>query len=164
MTEMKIIKFKNYLPKTRQANNKEFEKVDFYEVLFTSLTSYQRIEKQDLEKGDICLNFDVWREPYRVGDSMVSEMFMEIILGRVEHSEPLTLSEAICLNTYQDSIRYTKNSLTWSRGSRLSSQPIKIDHDLFPELKETLDTQKWVKDVSYKKEHIVALVKRLTDY
>ena len=165
MTIMEKIEPKSSLPEIREINDEEFEKASFYETLFNNLMAWNKTETKELKKGDICLHFDVWREPYRVGGSEVYETFMELILGKVENSEPLTLSEAICLNTYQDSIRYTTASFTWSRGSISSpSEVILFDNELFQRLKKILNLKTWTKDVSYKKEHVATLVKNLENY
>jgi len=118
-----------------------------------------------LKRGDVCLYFDVWREPYKIGNRKVSETFMEIIIGYIEKSKPLTFSEAICLNTYQDSLSYSKGSLTWSRGSIVSPHKLMlVDHGLFERLKMVLHTKRWIKDVSYDRKHITTFVRRLENY
>jgi NAD(P)H-flavin reductase len=146
-------------------NEKDFERGGFYKALFDILIDRKGVETKDLKKGEICLYFDVWREPYRIGDKKVSETFMEVIIGRVENSEPLTLSEAICLNTYQDSVSCSRGSFTWSRGSMISPHElISVDREAFQKLKEELDTKDWTEDISYNKKHVAAFVCNLESY
>ncbi|MCW3977983.1 MAG: sulfide/dihydroorotate dehydrogenase-like FAD/NAD-binding protein [Candidatus Bathyarchaeota archaeon] len=143
----------------------DFESAGYYETLFGNLINHEATETKDLKKGDICLHFDAWREPYRVGNEKLSETFMEVIIGRVESSEPLTLSEAICLNTYQDSVSYSRGSFTWSRGSVFSPHElVRVDHELFQRLKASLNTSGWTGDVSYDKKHVATVVRNMKDY
>ena len=148
-----------------EKQEKSFESAGFYGTLFNNLINHEEIETKDLKKGDICLYFDVWREPYRIGDDKVSETFMEVIIGKVENSAPLTFSEAICLNTYQDSVSYSGGIFTWSRGSMFSPhQLIPVDHEVFQKLKEALNTKNWTENVSYNKRHVAAFVRNLESY
>jgi len=157
-----------FLPNTSWSEGKlteDFESARFYETLFSMLINRKGIEIKNLKRGDVCLYFDVWREPYKVGNRKVSETFMEVIIGYIEKSKPLTFSEAICLNTYQDSLSYSKGSLTWSRGSIISPHELMlVDHGLFEKLKMVLHTKKWTKDVSYDRKHIATFVRRLENY
>jgi len=144
---------------------KGFGSAGFYETLFNNLINHGGIETKDLKKGDICLYFDVWREPYKVDDEKVSETFMEVIVGKVENSEPLTLSETMCLNTYQDSVNYSRGIFTWSRGSVISPHElIPVDHELFQKLKEAMNVEDWTANVSYNKGHVAAFVRNLESY
>jgi NAD(P)H-flavin reductase len=146
-------------------NEKDFERAGFYKTLFDILIGRKGVETKDLKKGDICLYFDVWREPYRIGDKKVSETFMEVIIGRVENSAPLTLSEAICMNTYQNSVSCSKGSFTWSRGSMISPHElISVDREAFQKLNEELNTKDWTEDISYNKKHVAAFVCNLESY
>ena len=148
-----------------EKEGKSFESARFYETLFNSLINHEGIETKDLKKGDIYLFFDAWREPYRVDDKKVSETFMEVIIGKVENSAPLTLSETICLNTYQESVTYCRGISTWSRGSMFSPHElIPVNHEIFQNLKEALNTQDWTEDVSYNKKHAAAFVRNLESY
>jgi len=153
--------------KARAIGEKEekFESAGYYETLFSNLINHEAIETKDLKKGDICLHFEAWREPYMVGDEKMSETFMEVIIGKVESSEPLTLSEAICLNTYQDSVSYSRGCFTWSRGSVFSPHElVRVDHELFQRLKDSLNTKGWIEDVSYDKKHIAIVVSNMKNY
>jgi len=152
------------MPQTERFK-KGFGSAGFYETLFNNLINHGGIETKDLKKGDICLYFDVWREPYKVDDEKVSETFMEVIIGKVENSAPLTLSEAISLDTYQDRLTYSNGRLTWSRGSVISPHElIPVDHELFHRLKIMLKTKKWIEDVSHNKKHITTFVRSLENY
>ncbi|MDH5595698.1 MAG: hypothetical protein OEY40_03165, partial [Candidatus Bathyarchaeota archaeon] len=66
----------------------DFESARFYETLFSMLINRKGIEIKNLKRGDVCLYFDVWREPYKVGNRKVSETFMEVIIGYIEKSKP----------------------------------------------------------------------------
>jgi ferredoxin--NADP+ reductase len=157
-----LLNEKTHVMEKKQEN---FESVAFYETLFNNLITHEGTQTKDLKKDDICLHVDVWREPYRVGDEKTSETFMEVIIGKVENPEPLTLSETICLNTFNDSISYSKGSFTWSRGSMTSPREfILIDEETFQKLKRTLNPEGWTEDISYKKRHITAFVQNVENY
>ena len=168
MTRTERFETESSLPgkvRIEKEEEKDFESAGFYETLLSNLINHKATETKDLKKGDICLHFDAWREPYMVGDEKMSETFMEVIIGKVESSEPLTLSEAICLNTYQDSVSYSRGSFTWSRGSMFSPHElILVDHELFQRLKDSLNTNGWTKDVSYNEKHIATFVRNIENY
>jgi len=131
-----------------------FQSSAFYETLFNNLINHEGTQIKHLKGGDICLYLDVWREPYKVGDENKFETFMEVIVAKVENSEPLTLSETMCLNTFNDSVSYSKGSFTWSRGSMTSPRElILIDEKIFQKLRKALDVEVWTKDISYEKRH-----------
>jgi len=90
---------------------------------------------------------------------------MEVIIGKVENPEPLTLSEAISLDTYQDKLTYSAGKLTWSVGSKVSpSELIPVNHELFQRIKIKLKPRKWEKNVSYNRRHVTTFVRNLENY
>ena len=157
-----ILNEKTHVMEKTQEN---FESVAFYETLFNNLFTHEGTQAKYLKKGDICLHVDVWREPYRVGDEEKVETFMEVIVGKVENPEPLTLSETICLSTFNSSVNYSKESFTWLRGSMSSPQElILINEKIFQKLRKALNVEEWTEDMSYKKRHITAFVQILENY
>jgi len=155
------ISLRKHAEKTRE----EFESAAFYEKLLKDMMRVRGTENKELKKDDICLYFDVWREPYRIRDKNVSETFTEIIIGKVENSNPLNFSEALSLDTYHDRVAYSTGRVTWSGGSMISTrQLIPVDYELFQRLKIALKTRNWEKEFSYDRRHITTFVRNLENF
>ena len=143
----------------------DFERADFYDNLINILLNQDEIKKESLEVRGNYLIFDIWRDPYRVGNEIINTNCIDVLIANVSSLKPLKFSEVINLNTYQGNLKYTKGNIVWSQSSADSYKNfLKIDHHLFQRLNLKLKTKKWTKDTTYSKKDITAFVTILENY
>lgn len=145
--------------------NIHFESAVFYDNLLNIVTSQDAVDTQKLMKGDYCINYNIWRERYKTETKFEYENFLEITLGKIKNTQPLTFSKALTLNTYHASLSYSKGNLTWSRGSIESSKKmIPVERSLYDKLRILIKPHHWDKEVSYKQRYITSFVRNIENY
>lgn len=143
----------------------DFERVDFYDNLINILLNQDEIKKESLEVRGNYLIFDIWRDPYRIGDEIINANCIDVLIANISSLKPLKFSEVINLNTYQGNLKYSRGNIVWSQSSADSYKNfIAVDHHLFQRLNLKLKTKKWTKDTSYSKKDITAFVTILENH
>lgn len=139
---------------------KDYKSHDFYDPLISLLNnSRDRFNINSFKEGDYCIYFYDWREPYRIGEDIENENCLELIIGKLKNPNSMTFSEAIWLNTYHGSLRFSKQNLTWSRGSHVSVRElIRIDQGFYENIKNILNVENWKSNLSYEEGDIVSFV------
>ncbi|MHA1821490.1 MAG: sulfide/dihydroorotate dehydrogenase-like FAD/NAD-binding protein [Promethearchaeota archaeon] len=115
-----------------------------------------------------CMYYDIWKVPYREDGEIIDEEFIEIFIGKLTKNNPLTFSEAICINTYQCCLRFFPNNVTIPKTSSSVQEPnentIALKDFSFEGLKKRLGVDDWERDVTYNQNMIKEFRQYLADY
>ena len=61
----------------------DFERADFYDNLINILLNQDEIKKESLEERGNYLIFDIWRDPYRVGNEIIYANCLDVLIANI---------------------------------------------------------------------------------